>query len=559
MKRWGRRPTCPPAAWVSEWQPVVARVPGCRGAQCTVHGVQAVVTGPPLLACTGKHGVPQYPHAPKGTPCTPPHLRQVPPRLLPGSLHPTSAFHPPHLFFYFFFIICQGCASAGCTLPGAGPAGASPGKWLAARSLPAAGHGTEAAFPTQAAASPFAPRCTLAHATEQAQPKAQRCHRGSGHKPQGWAAQHRGHTGGTGVGTIRAPCIPSSGGDFVEAVVPGGTVTMPSLTPHGEALPDLPSFSFLACVRCRLDFTVLRQRRPSAQVLLSAPCRDRTRGFIASNPIPPAQVVPGWVSPAPRPRDSGKDMSLVVGTPAVAPSGTARGAVIPGSTSSGGACAGAPGGDMPTALHRQLWWPAPNIRRGQDPLPTAQCSIPYTSHPRRASGTSKTRRVPMQPLDSPCAPPCSPHTCVTTQSFEPWGRGWQHPPTPLHPPSPPDGSRQQAGNARNALPAGCPPPSPPANTWHLCVPPGWGSPPVAARAGIPSGPSPHPWGGCAAPLCVGYPSPTASRGGAQGSPPHSQPLPPELRVLAPLLSSQPPTSLRDHRPALCPTAQGLEP
>ena len=164
-----RLPGCPSGTLHGRW--VVVIITGCRGVRWRVYSGQAAATGAPQQACTRKHGVPQHP---RGTPRTPPCLRRVPPMLSPRSFHPLC-FSPTSLLFF--------AACAGCTLPTAGPARASP--------PPRQNDPLPAPCPLQAGKrTPVGegfshPGCC------QTRLGAWRCHCGSGHEPS--AKAHWGH------------------------------------------------------------------------------------------------------------------------------------------------------------------------------------------------------------------------------------------------------------------------------------------------------------------------------------------------------------------------------
>lgn len=230
---------------------------------------------------------------------------------------------------------------------------------------------------------------------------------------------------------------------------------MPTPTPHSEALLHPSSFSFLAYVCCWLDFTVLRQHGPSAQAPLPALHRHRTGVFIAGNPIPPPGS--GCVG-----LDEPSSMTLRWEGRVTHGGDTRSGTSRDGERGSGffrdsqqpqlrrDGCRGTLGCHAcSTAL---LWWPAPNPRRGQGS--PASRSVQHPSRirsPRDLAGPA----VPARPVGSPCihwTPPCvPPHACRPPRAVR---QGLSIPPPPN--PLPPDGSRQQAGNVRNAPQARCP-------------------------------------------------------------------------------------------------------
>lgn len=216
----------------------------------------------------------------------------TPPRLLPRSFHPRLLFFPPRVFFYFI------------NLPGLLPLVAAccprqvlrehhhlPDKRLAARCRQGEDTGQRRLFPPSVLPAP------LPHAAPRAVPLSEPSPR------LGDATVARDTIPGAGLSGVRAhgghrtrhhQCpLNSSRADFVEAVVPGGTVTMPSLTPHGGS-SSRPS-QLLLSHQCSLPVGF---HRPAAAPSFSSGTTvgsvpQLNRGIYSRQPNPPSSGCAG--------------------------------------------------------------------------------------------------------------------------------------------------------------------------------------------------------------------------------------------------------------------------
>lgn len=259
-----------------------------------VYGVQAVVTGPPLLALhTQTWGTPA-PTAPPGHSMHPILPAASPP---PGCPHAPSTHTPPLLFsptsrVLVFFLICQGRCL----------------RWL----HPASGRSCESITTFQTSDSPPAP-CPLQAGREQigeatraaASPFAPPlhpglCHRVSPVQGSEMPPWHRTQVPGPGTISSREPL--AAGGILQKLWCPVG----PSLThrahPHIPQRSSSTHFQLLLSCLCLL---LVGFHRPAAARSFSsgtaagsAPPPDWGICSRQPNP-PPAWVVPGWMSQAP--------------------------------------------------------------------------------------------------------------------------------------------------------------------------------------------------------------------------------------------------------------------